>query len=109
MGTFRFRILFVDDEASVRNTGAAVGISIMTSLLVRNTQVNHATLSEHVTAYNRLFDGAAVAHAMSPWTLSGRAALDQMVSGQAAVIAYVNDFKLLMLLAVAAMPLEALA
>lgn len=24
MGTFRFRILFVDDEASVRNTGAAV-------------------------------------------------------------------------------------
>ncbi len=88
-----------------RNTGAAVGISIMTSLLVRNTQINHATLSEHVTAYNRLFDKAPVSHAMSPWTASGRAALDHMVNGQAAVIAYVNDFKLLMILALAAMPL----
>ena len=88
-----------------RNTGAAVGISIMTSLLVRNTQINHATLSEHVTAYNRLFDKAAVLHAMSPWTASGRAALDNLVTTQSAIIAYVNDFKLLMILAVAAMPL----
>jgi DHA2 family multidrug resistance protein len=88
-----------------RNTGAAVGISIMTSLLVRNTQVNHATLSENVTAYNRMFDKSAVLHAMSPWTLSGRAALDNLVTTQSAIIAYVNDFKLLMILALAAMPL----
>jgi DHA2 family multidrug resistance protein len=88
-----------------RNTGAAVGISIMTSLLVRNTQVNHATLSEHVTAYNRLFDKTAVLHAMNPWTLNGRAALDNLVTTQSAIIAYVNDFKLLMILALAAMPL----
>src|SRR5258708_35822839 len=32
-----------------RNTGAADGISIMTSRLVRNTHINHATLSEQVT------------------------------------------------------------
>jgi DHA2 family multidrug resistance protein len=88
-----------------RNTGAAVGISIMTSLLVRNMQVNHAILADNVTAYNRLFDKAAILHAMSPWTASGRAALDAAVNTQAAIIAYVNDFKLLMILALAAMPL----
>jgi DHA2 family multidrug resistance protein len=88
-----------------RNTGAAVGISIMTSLLVRNMQVNHAILSDNVTAYNRMFDKAAILHAMSPWTASGRAALDATVNMQAAIIAYVNDFKLLMILALAAMPL----
>jgi DHA2 family multidrug resistance protein len=67
--------------------------------------VNHATLSEHVTAYNRLFDKTAVLHAMNPWTLNGRAALDNLVTTQSAIIAYVNDFKLLMILALAAMPL----
>jgi len=88
-----------------RNTGAAVGISIMTSLLVRNMQVNHATLADNITAYNRMFDKAAVLHAMSPWTAAGRAALDGTVNMQAAIIAYMNDFKLLMILALAAMPL----
>jgi MFS transporter, DHA2 family, multidrug resistance protein len=88
-----------------RNTGSAVGISIVEALLIRNTQVNHANLSEHVTAYNRVFDNVAVLHSMSPWTLSGRAALDNLVTMQSAVIAYMNDFKLLMILALLAMPL----
>src|SRR5579872_529904 len=88
-----------------RNTGSAVGISIVEALLIRNTQVNHANLGEHITAYNRVFDNVAVLHSMSPWTLSGRAALDNLVTTQSAVIAYMNDFKLLMILALLAMPL----
>ena len=39
-----------------RNTGAAVGISIVSYLLTRNMQVNHATIADHVTPYNRAFD-----------------------------------------------------
>jgi DHA2 family multidrug resistance protein len=88
-----------------RNTGSAVGISIVEALLIRNIQVNHANLSEHVTAYNRMFDNVAVLHSMSPWTLNGRAALDNLVTMQSAVIAYMNDFKLLMILALLAMPM----
>ena len=52
-----------------------------------------------------MFDNVAVLHSMSPWTLSGRAALDNLVTMQSAVIAYMNDFKLLMILALLAMPL----
>ncbi len=87
-----------------RNIGSAVGISFVTYLLSRNMQVNHATIADYVTPFNRAFDNPAV-QMLSPWTASGRAALDQFVSGQAAIIAYINDFKFLMITALIAMPL----
>ena len=88
-----------------RNTGAAVGISIVSYLLTRNMQVNHATIAEHVNPYNRAFDAPLVQQALSPFTAAGRAALDQLVNGQAMIIAYINDFKFLMIAALIAMPL----
>jgi DHA2 family multidrug resistance protein len=42
---------------------------------------------------------------MSPATTTGRAMLDQMVNQQASLIAYIDDFKLLMILAIAAIPM----
>ena len=37
-------------------------------------------------------------------TDSGRAVMDQLITQQAAIIAYANDFKLMMLVSLAAMP-----
>jgi DHA2 family multidrug resistance protein len=88
-----------------RNIGAAVGISIVTFLLTRNTQVNHALIGEHVNPYNRALYQPEVLGTMSPWTAQGRAAIDQLVTGQATIIAYINDFKLMMIVALAVMPL----
>lgn len=88
-----------------RNVGSSVGISIVSYLLIRNGQINHATISAHVTATNRAFDNAAVLHAWSPWTPAGRAALDQLVQTQASIISYIDDFKLMMVLSLAAIPL----
>jgi DHA2 family multidrug resistance protein len=88
-----------------RNVGSSVGISIVSYLLIRNQQINHATISGHVTAVNRAFDNSIVLHAWSPWTASGRAALDQVIQMQAAIISYIDDFKLMMILPLAAMPL----
>jgi DHA2 family multidrug resistance protein len=88
-----------------RNIGAAAGISVVTYLLSRNTQINHATIADYVHPFNRAFDNPAVLHALSPWTATGRAALDQLVTGQAMIIAYINDFKFLMIAALVAMPL----
>lgn len=68
-------------------------------------QINHATISAHVTATNRAFDNAAVLHAWSPWTPAGRVALDQLVQTQASIISYIDDFKLMMVLSLAAIPL----
>ena len=88
-----------------RNIGAAVGISIVTFLLTRNTQVNHALIGEHVNPYNRALYQPDVLAVLSPWTAQGRAAIDQLVTGQATIIAYANDFKLMMILTLAVMPL----
>ena len=48
---------------------------------------------------------ALVPSAWDPSTLQGAAALNAEVSRQAAVIAYLNDFQLLMVLTFAALPL----
>ncbi|TFV37390.1 hypothetical protein [Bradyrhizobium niftali] len=44
-------------------------------------------------------------HALSPLTASGRAALDQAIQTQASIISYIDDFKLMMVLSLAAIPL----
>jgi DHA2 family multidrug resistance protein len=89
-----------------RNIGSSAGISITSYLLVMNEQINHATIASHATGVNRAFSGSAVMqHAWSPWSASGRAALDQVVQTQASIISYLNDFKLMMILSLAAIPL----
>jgi len=88
-----------------RNVGSSVGISVVSYLLTRNNQVNHATIASHVTAFNHAFDGSIVRHAFSPWTAGGRAALDQVIQTQASIISYIDDFKLMMILSLVAIPL----
>src|SRR5215469_1616238 len=66
-----------------RNIGSSVGISVVTALLTRQTQVNHADIAQHVTAVNRALENPAIAHAWSPFTAAGRAALDAVVTTQA--------------------------
>ncbi|MGA2551481.1 MAG: DHA2 family efflux MFS transporter permease subunit [Burkholderiaceae bacterium] len=83
-----------------RNVGSSIGISVVETLLTRNTQVMHATLSEHVSIFNPL--AMAGSQLMTP---SGLAALDVEVTRQAAMIAYINDFRFMMILALLTMPL----
>ncbi|MCO5090840.1 DHA2 family efflux MFS transporter permease subunit [Bosea sp. (in: a-proteobacteria)] len=87
-----------------RNIGSSVGISLVSYLLTRNLQVNHAEIAAYVTPFNRLLEMPAIRHAWDPTTLAGRAALDEVITRQAMIIAYANDFKLLMILSLAALP-----
>jgi DHA2 family multidrug resistance protein len=88
-----------------RNIGSSVGISVVTSLLTQNTQANHAEIVQHVTAVNRIFETPAIAQFWNPATDGGRAALDAMITTQAQIIAYIDDFKLLMIATLAVIPL----
>jgi DHA2 family multidrug resistance protein len=88
-----------------RNVGSSVGISVVSYLLIRNGQINHAIIGSHITAVNRGFSNSIIAHAWSPWTASGRAALDQVIQNQASIISYIDDFKLMMILSLCAIPL----
>jgi MFS transporter, DHA2 family, multidrug resistance protein len=88
-----------------RNIGSSIGISVVTSVLTQNMQANHAEIVQHVTAVNRAFEIPAIAQFWNPATDAGRAALDTMITRQAQIIAYIDDFKLLMIATLAVIPL----
>ena len=88
-----------------RNIGSSIGISVVNSLLTRNTQVNHAEITRSVTSVNRMFEDLAIARFWDPVSAAGRAALDAMITQQAQIIAYMDDYKLLMIATLAAIPL----
>jgi len=88
-----------------RNMGSSVGISVVNALITRNTQINHATISQHLTAVNRAFEDPAIASLWNPQTPSGRAALDWVVTQQAQIIAYLDDYQLLLVATLAVLPL----
>ena len=88
-----------------RNIGASAGISAVVALLARNVQTNHEVLGAHIPAAG--LTGAdpivSAVTGMASDQLLGIA--DALVNQQAAMIAYLDDFKLMMILTAAALPL----
>jgi len=84
-------------QALARNIGAAIGISVTSFMLVRNTQTLHADIAAYITPFHRVLQGSgAVGTMLDPSTPHGAAMLDQMVERQAQIIAYNNDYRLMM-------------
>jgi DHA2 family multidrug resistance protein len=88
-----------------RNIGSSIGISVVNSLLTRNTQVNHAEIARNVTSVNRAFEDLGITQFWDPVSATGRTALDAVITQQAQIIAYMDDYKLLMIATLAAIPL----
>jgi DHA2 family multidrug resistance protein len=84
-----------------RNIGSSVGISIVEALLTRNTQIMHASLAEHLNPYNSVIR-EQMSHAVS--NVRQLAVLNAEITQQAAMVAYDDNFKLMMWLAIAAIP-----
>lgn len=96
-----------------RNIGASVGIATVTTMLERRTQFHQAQLAEHVNvysaAYHRFVDGtqlklvsagSSVAHAAQQASAMVYGALQR----QAAILAFVDDFKMLGVVFLAVIP-----
>ena len=77
----------------------------MIAELTNTTTVMHARLVENLTPFNGALQAPDVASTLDMATEAGKALLDIIVTKQATIIAYANDYKLLLLLALAAMPL----
>ena len=89
----------------MRNLGSSIGISITGALLQTNTQVNHAIIAADVTPFNRALHVAAASHFWNTGAARGTMMLNQEVTHQASIIAYIDDFKLMLVLAIGVMPL----
>jgi DHA2 family multidrug resistance protein len=89
----------------MRNLGGSVGIPILVAELVQNTQAVHARLVEALRPDNPLVRAPYLGTHFSLTTQPGIAALNAEVTRQAAMVAYVDDFKLMMLISFASLPL----
>jgi DHA2 family multidrug resistance protein len=85
-------------QSLARNIGAAIGISVTSFTLTRSVQTTHANIAAGITPFDRVLQGNdAVSHMLNPATRHGAALLDQMITHQAQIIAYNNDFRLMTL------------
>jgi DHA2 family multidrug resistance protein len=89
----------------VRNIGSSIGISLVIAQLTDTTTRMHAHLAEFINPFNDALKAPDVASILNTATDAGRAMLDLLLTQQAMIIAYANDFKLLMLLTAATIPL----
>ncbi len=78
----------------MRNIGSSIGISVVEAVLTSGIQVNHSTLAENITPYNEAL--RAMAGPTGRLTAQTMAMVDAEVTRQAASIAYLNDFRMVM-------------
>jgi len=90
----------------VRNTGAAVGITFMTTMLVNHEQLHQSRLAEHFSVFEawRMSNGArhvpgSTAFHYLPQMITGQkqgiAGVYQMIQAQAAILSFNDIYRLL--------------
>jgi DHA2 family multidrug resistance protein len=83
-----------------RNIGSSIGISVVQTLITRNTQIAHSVLAAHISVFDPV--ARAQADLSSP---SALASLDLLVTQQAAMIAYIDAFRFMLIATLLAIPM----
>jgi DHA2 family multidrug resistance protein len=88
-----------------RNIGGSVGISVVSAQLVRMTQVAHADMASKITEQTIPTVDPTLLQTVAPQGATAIALINAEVTRQALFIAYLDDFKLMMLVTFAVLPL----
>ncbi|MBA4305667.1 MAG: EmrB/QacA family drug resistance transporter [Sphingopyxis sp.] len=88
-----------------RSLGGSFGISIMTTMLARNMQTSHADLAGHITASSIPTLDLSTTDRLGSLGEAGLQLINLEINRQAAMIAYLDDFKLMMFLLILMSPL----
>jgi len=86
-----------------RNLGSSIGISVVVFLLGQFTSQSHASLAEFVNPFRMPMQ--QLPGLLDPATDAGRALLDALVTKQATLLAFLADFKVMLAVALGALPL----
>jgi DHA2 family multidrug resistance protein len=89
----------------MRNVASSVGISIVISQLTEGSRRVYANLTEYVTPFNHAMQMPNVRGMIDMSTDAGRAMADAMVKAQAQIIAFSQDYQLVMLFVMFSIPL----
>jgi MFS transporter, DHA2 family, multidrug resistance protein len=90
-----------------RSIGASVGISVVTAVLARNIQTNHEELGAHIPAAGLTAADPILQSTLGTTSEQVLGMADALVNQQAAMIGYLDDFKMMMIVTLLAVPLVA--
>ncbi|PKQ00341.1 MAG: EmrB/QacA family drug resistance transporter [Alphaproteobacteria bacterium HGW-Alphaproteobacteria-13] len=89
----------------LRSLGASIGISVVTTLLGTNTQTSHADLAQHITNSSVSLIDASTADRFGIAGDTVMAMVNAEITRQAMMVAYIDDFWLMMWITLASVPL----
>lgn len=89
----------------MRNIGSSIGISVVVALLAHNAQANHAALAEFLHPYSLPLREAAESGAYDLASPASLALLNAELTRQSAMLAYLQNFRLMMWVAFGVLPL----
>jgi DHA2 family multidrug resistance protein len=89
----------------MRNVASSVGISIVIAQLTEGSRRVYAVLSEHINPFNHAMQMPDVRGIIDMTTDKGRAMADVIVALQAQIIAFSQDYQMVMIFTLCAIPL----
>src|SRR6201989_2285915 len=89
----------------MRNVASSIGISIVIAQLTEGSRRIYAVLNNHVNPFNHAMQMPDVAGMIDMTTDKGRAMMDVMTGLQAQIIAFSQDYQLVMLFILVSIPL----
>jgi MFS transporter, DHA2 family, multidrug resistance protein len=89
----------------MRNVASSIGISIVIAQLTEGGRRIYAILSEHINPFNQALQMPDVHSMINLGTDKGRAMADAMVAVQAQIIAFSQDYQLVMIFILGSIPL----
>lgn len=89
----------------IRNIGSSIGISVVISQLQQNMQKNHAAFADYISPFSLPLKQAMEQGVWNIHTTQGLVSINAQVTKQAAVLAYLQDFRLMMWISLSALPL----
>jgi len=89
----------------MRNVASSIGISIVIAQLTEGSRRVYAVLNEHVTPFNHAMQMPNVRGMIDMGSDTGRAMADVMIAVQAQIIAFSQDYQMVMMFTLCAIPL----
>jgi DHA2 family multidrug resistance protein len=89
----------------MRNVASSIGISVVIAQLTEGSRRIYAILNEHVNPFNHAMQMPDVAAMINMNTDHGRAMADVIIGLQAQIIAFSQDYQMIMLFILASIPL----
>jgi DHA2 family multidrug resistance protein len=89
----------------MRNIGSSIGISLVMTYLAQRMQINHAAFANFITPTNQALQLAVQSGALETSSPAGLMIINSIVNRQAATLAYLQDFRIMMWFTLGAIPL----